>query len=392
MTTSIDQKRKQRKAKVKKGQTISARRRAYQFRRRVVRYYNQLKGQVSEKRAAEMTLARYQPREEWHFPLSLSTIRRWARLVRQKGVTALQPQSSRPHTIHYQVPPHVVDTIYVLRKLFGWGGHRIAAELKRRGIGSVSGQGVYNILDRLGLPVKLYALRGRSDGIAYRRYEKTHPNAQWHIDLKHLTLTDGTKVYVCVIIDDYSRYALAAVAGRHKTTQWVTQVAQHTIARAGRPGQLVSDNGREFVSVWQDVLTTFGHLLMDQHITHQTTAPYYPQGNGKVEAFIKTLNREVLAGRSFDTLEDLQAALDRYLTFYNNYRAHSALQWQPPVTRYAGVAMPVTGLAGIPGIEPMAADPRYGPATCDPPIPISPSTAYPFTSPGPDRLTLFICL
>jgi transposase InsO family protein len=58
--------------------------------------------------------------------------------------------------------------------------------------------------------------------------------------------------------------------------------------------------------------------------------------NGKAEAFIKTLDRELLARRTFASLDDLQAALDRYLTFYNNYRLHSSLGWQPPVTRYAG--------------------------------------------------------
>jgi transposase len=337
--------------------------------------YNQLRKQETEKRAAELTLARYAPREDGHFPLSLSTIRNWARQARREGMTSLYPKSRRPKTIHYQVPEHVVDVIYVLRKLFGWGGHRIAAEIKARGIGSVSGQGVYNIFERLGLPVKIYALKGRSEGIAYTRYEKKRPNEQWHIDLKHLTLTDGTKVYICVIIDDYSRYALAAVAGAHKTTDWVARVAQDTIVRAGRPAQMVSDNGREFVTVWEDVLTTFGHLLLGEQIEHATTAPYYPQGNGKAEAFIRTLNRELLSKQSFETLDELQAVLDRYLTFYNNYRAHSALDWKPPVTRYAGCAMQIEGLAGIPGVEPMAADPRYGPAYADPPVSISPTTA-----------------
>ena len=70
-------------------------------------------------------------------------------------------------------------------------GHHIAAELEARGIASISGQKVYNIPARpagQGL-----ALKGRSDGIAYPRYEKEHLNEQWHIDLRHLTLTDGTR-------------------------------------------------------------------------------------------------------------------------------------------------------------------------------------------------------
>ena len=254
MKTSIEQTGKERKAKTNKGQTISARRRVdrarrekrrkkarqkqaerrmYKFRVRVVSFYNRLRKQVREKKAIEMTLARYGPRESWHQPLSAGTIRRWARLARKDGLTALYPQTRRPKTLHYLVPQPMVDTIYVLRKLFGWGGHRIAAELEARGMGSVCGKTVYSILDRLGLPVKTYALKGRSDGIAYKRYEKQAPNEQWHIDLKQLTLTDGSTVYICIIIDDYSRYALAAVAGVHKTSEWVARVAQQTFAYAG---------------------------------------------------------------------------------------------------------------------------------------------------------------
>jgi hypothetical protein len=105
-------------------------------------------------------------------------------------------------------------------------------------------------------------------------------------------------------------------------------------------------------------------------------APYYPQGNGKAEAFIRTLNRELLTRRSFDSLAELQTALEKYLTFYNNYRRHSALGWQTPVTRYAGRSLLIRGLAGIPGIEPMAANPQWGESYADPPIETTSLTAH----------------
>lgn len=387
---------KHRTPKVSKAQTYSARRQAdrarrshkrsrtarrqemhqqFKFRVRVVRYYRQLRTQVSEKRAIELTLARWQPTQPEDFPLCASSIRQWHRIAEREWFGGLRIKSQRPHTIHYQVPDVLVGIIFTLRYLFGWGGHRIAAELQGRAIGQVSGQTVYNIFDRLGMPVKVYALKGRSDGIAYQRYEKKRPNAQWHIDLKHTTLSDGTKVYICIIIDDYSRYALAAVAGLSATTEWVTQIAREVILRCGRPDGVVSDHGREFVSVWEDCLTKFGQLLAEYRIEHLQCAPYYPQGNGKAEAFIKLLDRELLRGGTFDSLADLQAALDRYLTYYNNYRLHSALGWQPPVTRYAGQAMRIKGLAGIPGLEPMAANPQWGQSSCDPPVEVTPLTA-----------------
>jgi transposase InsO family protein len=347
----------------------------YKFRVKVVRFYRKLREQVSEQRAIELTLARWAPTEDWHFPLCASSIRQWHRTAERAGFPALRPKSKRPHTIHYQVPEVVVGIIFTMRKLLGWGGHRIAAELRAREIGHVTGRTVYSIFDRLQLPVKVYALKGRSDGIAYKRYEKSRPNTQWHIDIKHLTLSDGTKVYVCIIIDDHSRYALAAVAGISNTTQWVTQVMEKALLRGGKPEELVSDNGREFVSVWEASLTKFGHLLATEGIEHLTCAPYYPQGNGKAEAFIKILDRELLRKHSFETLEEVQAALDRYLTYYNNYRRHSALGWQPPVSRYTGQRITIRGLAGIPELEAMAVDPRWGESYCDPPVQITPRSA-----------------
>lgn len=353
------------------------RQREFIFRVKVVRYFHRLRRQgVSEKRAVELTLEKYRPRRKGDLRLSASTIRNWVRQVKRADgdYKVLRPKSRRPKNITFRVPDMVVGIIFTLRHQLGWGGHRIAAELKERGIAKVSGRTVYKIFDRLGLPVRVYALKGKSDGIAYRRYEKNRPNAQWHIDLKQTRLADGTKVYICIVIDDYSRYALAAVVGLEKTTEWTAQVAEQAVRKAGAPDEIVTDNGREFTSVWEDILTKFGQLLTELGIEHVTTTPYYPQGNGKAEAFIRTLNRELLQRRTFETVNELQAALNDYLVYYNNYRLHSSLGWKAPVTRFTGRMVIVRGLAGILGLEPMAADPRWGRSYCDPPVIITPTT------------------
>jgi len=393
---SMAQAPKQRKPKVTKAQTYAARRQAdrnqrerqrqrtaerqrrqqhFRFRVKVVRTYRADRQQLTQRQAAERTLAQYGPRADGDFPLSIRTIREWHRTVTRDGFAALRPRSSRPRTIHYRITERLIGLILTLRHLYGWGGQRIAAELAARDLGQVSGETVYTIFRHHHVVLQLYALKGKSDGIAYRRYAKRHPNRQWHIDLKHLTLADGSKAYVCVIIDDYSRFAVAAVAGTQATTEWVTRVARDAIQRCGRPQELVSDNGREFVSVWEATLTKFGQLLVESGITHRTCAPYYPQGNGKVEAFNKTLTREVLERATFATLSELQDALDRYLAYYNNYRLHSALAWQSPITRYSSRAVTCRGLAGLGGLEPMAANPAWAASYCDPPIGVTPTTA-----------------
>ena len=353
------------------------RQRKFKFRVKVVRYFYQLRELgVSEKGSVGLTYEKYQSREASHLPLSVRTIRNWASQVRKaKGhYHVLRPKSCRPKQITYQVSSKVIGIIFTWRHQLGWGGHRIAAELKRREIATISGRTVYNILDRLGLPVKPYALKGKSDGIAYRRYEKARPNIQWHMDLKQSKLADGTTVYICIVIDDYSRYVLWASVGLEKTATFTAQAVKDAVGKAGKPDEIVTDNGREFVSPWEGSLTQFGHQLQQGNIGHLTTPPYYPQANGKAEAFIKTLNRELLSRHSFASVEQLQTAVNEFLSYYNNYRGHSSLGWQAPVTRFASRTVTVCGLAGIPGLEPMANNPQWGPSFCDPPVEISPTT------------------
>jgi hypothetical protein len=89
--------------------------------RKVVRYYRARREQVSEQRAVELTLARWQPTQPGHFPLCPSSIRQWHRTVAREGFAALRPKSRQSRTIHYQVPDLVVGLVFTLRSLFGWG-------------------------------------------------------------------------------------------------------------------------------------------------------------------------------------------------------------------------------------------------------------------------------
>jgi len=154
----------------------------------------------------------------------------------------------------------------------------------------------------------------------------------------------------------------------------VVELLQKAIALFGKPQQVVTDNGKEFVSRWEESLNQFQQFLQGKEIVHQTIAPYYPQGNGKAEAAIKTLKRELLLTQSWSSHHQVEQAMTDFLRYYNNYRAHSALGWRAPAELFTGRAIRVQGLAEIPGLETMAQNPEFGPAWADPPIPINRTT------------------
>ena len=317
-------------------------------RRRAVRRYRHLKQILpTEQEAAEQASREHDTKP--------STLRRWDHLHgRQGGLKALIPKSKRPKTIHYRTPLWVHGVVVLLRVEYGWGQHRISAELKRRGIYSLSHKSVRKILDcQPGVTIKVYHLRAKSDGIAYRRWGRSLPNALWHIDFKGpIRLENGHEAHIVVLLDACSRYCTACVAQEGEfDTDRTKKVCQQAFEQFGLCDEMISDNARIFTSTYVDVTTRFSSWLEEQGVRHLRITPYYPEGNGKAEAFIKTLKRDLLSRCTFADLADLQAALDRFVNYYNHYRGHSRLGWQAPVSRYVGQAPQVIGVADIPGLE-----------------------------------------
>uniref|UniRef100_A0A5K0XUB1 Integrase catalytic domain-containing protein n=2 Tax=Nymphaea colorata TaxID=210225 RepID=A0A5K0XUB1_9MAGN len=99
---------------------------------------------------------------------------------------------------------------------------------------------------------------------------------------------------------------LRTVEGRHV----VSFIHKNLLCRFGVPHDIVSDNGTHFKN------EKMRQLCSKYHITHHFSAPYYPQGNGQVEAtnkiLIRILERTVETGR--DWHEKMHNALWAYRT------------------------------------------------------------------------------
>jgi transposase InsO family protein len=71
------------------------------------------------------------------------------------------------------------------------------------------------------------------------------------------------------------------------------------------------------------------------------TAPRSPTTTGKIERWHKTLRREFLDGKTFDSIADAQVQLDRWVWHYNHERPHQSIGRMPPIERFQLAA--VTG-------------------------------------------------
>jgi transposase InsO family protein len=94
--------------------------------------------------------------------------------------------------------------------------------------------------------------------------------------------------------------------------------------------RIISDNGPQFIA------RDFKEFIRISGMTHVRTSPYYPQSNGKIERWHKSLKGECIRPGTPLTKEDARQLIERYVDHYNTVRLHSAIGFVTPADMLAG--------------------------------------------------------
>src|SRR5438046_5147468 len=88
--------------------------------------------------------------------------------------------------------------------------------------------------------------------------------------------------------------------------------------------RIISDNGPQFIA------RDFKEFIRISGMTHVKTSPYYPQSNGKIERWHRSLKSECIRPGTPLSLEDARRLLARYVEHYNTVRLHSDIGYITP--------------------------------------------------------------
>jgi transposase InsO family protein len=287
------------------------------------------------------------------FQLSCSpaSLYRWLAIFESKGMEGLLERSRRPLHVRTQIPDWVDRVIVTVRLLTYWNSKRISAELARRGVYQVSP----TYIDRL------FRAGGCSRGSVARepgpRYERSRPNELWHIDVKGPFFINlgrrgqYIKAWMVGLVDDHSRFLIGLRIHTDMQAAPILVWLDDCFELCGKPLELMSDNGRPFVVWMPGVLTRFGKRLEELHIRHLRTQVNSPWTNGKIEAFWNLLQAEVLDRNWYRTLEEAEASLSGFASYYNYHRLSGTLGWATPAERYDGTPFTDRGFENIPLLE-----------------------------------------
>ena len=210
------------------------------------------------------------------------------------------------------------------------GYRRVSYLMLDKGLVAVSPATTYRVLANAGLLKRWNDTKTTSKGKGFAQPLKPHEH--WHIDVSYLNIC-GTFYYFIGVLDGCSRYVVHWDIRESMTEADVTLVIQR--ARELFPGthpRIISDNGPQFIA------KDFKEFIRVSGMTHVRTSPHYPQSNGKLERFHRTIKHECIRPNTPVSLEDAKRVVKEFIETYNNERLHSALGYIAPVDKLNGKA------------------------------------------------------
>ena len=156
------------------------------------------------------------------------------------------------------------------------------------------------------------------------------PHEHWHIDVSYINIS-GTFYYLCSVLDGCSRSIVHWDIRESMTETQIEIILEKAkeLYPDARP-RIISDNGPQFIA------KDFKTFIRISGMTHVKTSPFYPQSNGKIERWHKTLKHECIRPGTPLTLDDAKRLIAEYVEHYNTRRLHSAIGYVTPQDKLHG--------------------------------------------------------
>ncbi|MHA0279400.1 IS3-like element IS1397 family transposase [Escherichia coli] len=215
-----------------------------------------------------------------------------------------------------------------------YGYRRIHCELQKRGL-KFSGKTVRKLMQQLGLksPVRLKKYRSyrgnmglAAENILQRQFKAEAPCEKWVTDITEFRAS-GQKLYLSPILDLFNGEIVAWETACRPTEELVKRMLNkglESLAEGEKP-LLHSDQG------WHYRIKSYQSALADKGLVQSMSRKGNCLDNAVMENFFGHLKEEMYYRRDYRSVEELENAVNEYITYWNQKRIKLSLGGLSPV-------------------------------------------------------------
>ncbi|MBB2309735.1 IS3 family transposase [Escherichia coli] len=215
-----------------------------------------------------------------------------------------------------------------------YGYRRIHCELQKRGL-KFSGKTVRKLMQQLGLksPVRLKKYRSyrgnmglAAENILQRQFKAEAPCEKWVTDITEFR-AGGQKLYLSPILDLFNGEIVAWETASRPTEELVKRMLNkglESLAEGEKP-LLHSDQG------WHYRIKSYQSALADKGLVQSMSRKGNCLDNAVMENFFGHLKEEMYYRRDYRSVEELENAVNEYITYWNQKRIKLSLGGLSPV-------------------------------------------------------------
>ena len=257
------------------------------------------------------------------------TIRRW------KGRDSVEDRSHTAHQLQTTLSPGQEAIVIALRQMLRLPLDDLLVVTREFINEAASRSGISRLLRRHGISRLPVETEPKTPYKPFKDYEPGY----LHMDVKYLPqMADETeRRYLFVAIDRATRWVYVAINPDKTAASARAFLDELHQACPVKITKLLTDNGKEFTDRLfgsRERQPTgeheFDQLCNEFGIDHRLTKPRTPRTNGMVERFNGRI-AEVLATRHYNSAQDLETTLHRYVLIYNEHLPQKALKHQSPM-------------------------------------------------------------
>ena len=213
-----------------------------------------------------------------------------------------------------------------------FGAEKIRIVLADGGI-HVSKKRILAIMQEMGLSsVRIDAKRQfkrkqqyEKQNLLKREFAAGHPNQIWVSDITYFKIKSYW-VYLCIILDLYSRKIVGWRVSRNMSTNLVTATFKAAFQERGQPQNLTfhSDRGKQYMS------KAVTGLFQKYGVKQSFSATARPLDNAVAETFFSTFKKEEAYRKDYTSEQHFRRSVEEYIRFYNEVRPHQTLNYKTP--------------------------------------------------------------